>query len=808
MSTRLVVRAAHRSRDAVARCWRDLAGIASLVTMALAYLSPALKDGFSFGGFDFVVPLTSLGAGLYPSSPHNRLNSDVISQMNAWNGFDWRQIHAGTFPLWNDLTLTGMPQFFNFESATLSLPDIASYAAPLRAAFLVAVLVKLLIAGTGVYVFARVVGLRAIASAFAGITFMLSGGFEAWLSWPLSDVVSWLGWIAAFAVLAYRWRSRLRFVVGLAVSVAFSVYGGFPEANAFLALALSLLALSALVVLLCRHRRLSLGGLGRVVGGTVAGVLLSAPLWLPGLQLIHLAHRSTEGGFPGIPARALSLLVVPGYDGLPTKGSTFLLHGWNYYETVSYVGVVALALALVAVVRWWRHPVVMACLVTALSCVLVSYQTHSFHVVQDFLNHHGLASIEWLRYRSLIGFPLGILAGTGLETLLAPRTSRGPLRAFLAAAVLLAGALAVLFVTASSGLASPRLLGLREQSLWWPAGLVVACLACWALLLLAGGARHWRRSRALSGAAVAALFSANAAFLLFSGVGINSYSKAYFPVSAAIARLQATVGDGLVGLDTGVADVQSFTPLGFYPEVNLGYRIAEFAGHDPLLPQAYFSAVSPGGAKGGPGFIEPDISTVSAARRFGVQWLLVRSGLEAPPKAVLVATLAGERLFAVPGSRRFSFAPGVPDKVLSVRHLATSEYDLSLAAPAAGALELRVTDVPGWHATLDGRAVTLSSFDGVMMSLEVPAGAHSLRLWYMPGRFLEGIAGAAAAVVALLGLFGFAAVRRRRRGASSAGSGAGASGVPERFDDGLSLAGELREVRKEAMRDRRIMGIE
>src|ERR1039458_2870898 len=115
--------------------------------------------------------------------------------MVPFNTFDWTAIHHLQFPLWNDLSLLGLNQFLNFQSAVLSLPDLMSYLAPLRFAFLVVVAMKLLIAGTGAYVLCRVLGLRPLASALGGVTFMLSGAFSAWLAWPLSGVVAWLGWI-------------------------------------------------------------------------------------------------------------------------------------------------------------------------------------------------------------------------------------------------------------------------------------------------------------------------------------------------------------------------------------------------------------------------------------------------------------------------------------------------------------------------------------------------------------------------------------------------------------------------------------
>ena len=231
--------------------------------------------------------------------------------MAAWNAYNWRAIHHLQFPLWNDLTLLGVPHFLNFESATLSLPDLVSYLAPLRYAFLVAVVVKLLIAGTGVS--------RAVSSARSAPTLLeprsgdihAVGAFRNWLTWPLSDVLAWLGWLVTLAILAYRRPGRTRYVALLAAATAFFVYGGFPEANVFGAIAVGLVIGLCLLGVWLKHRKLSARGMLRIVAGVVAGIALSAPLWWPGLQVINIAHRQTETGFRGDPASSLDSWSLP-----------------------------------------------------------------------------------------------------------------------------------------------------------------------------------------------------------------------------------------------------------------------------------------------------------------------------------------------------------------------------------------------------------------------------------------------------------------------------------------------------------------
>ena len=742
----------------------DVFGISAIVGFVLAYLSSAVKDGWSFGSFDTVMSFTSLGTGAYPGVPHNALNGDSVTQMVPFNTFDWTAIHHLQFPLWNDLSLLGLNQFLNFQSAVLSLPDVVSYLFPLRFAFLVVVAMKLLIAGTGAYVLCRVLGLRPLASAFGGIVFMLSGAFSAWLAWPLSGVVAWLGWIMALAILAYRWKGKRSYVILLALSVAFCVFAGFPEAYFFVAAALVVFFVVLAVLALIGRRGLSLSGVARVAIGIVAGGVLSAPLWLPGLQVVKGSHRVAASGFAGVDANSLGLLVAPGYYGLPIKGSIWFYPRSDYYETVVYVGVIALVLAGAAVLRWWRHPTVIALVATVVVTMVISYQTKSFHLVSDLLRHSSLDSVPIRRMRTVVGLPVGVLSALGLETLLRARGERRILITYWALSAIVAAFVAVLWYRALRGTLPTTLHQLRLDSLWWPTGLVAACVLAGGLFLLVRKLAHRRSARAAVVAAVAVLFGAETAFLVFSGVGINSYSKSFFPVTPAIAGLKTVVGSGLVGIDTGTPwQSRHVAHAGIFPEANLGYGLAEFAGYDPLIPQAYFMT------RGGAPYVEPDIDAAALARRYGIAWILQPPGLHLapPPGTRYVGSFAGERLYAVPGATRFSLVAkggsGASEPVSSVKHPVTSSWTFTTDASTPSRLIMRVTDYPGWHASIDGRALPLSLYEGLMLEASVPAGRYVIHLWYLPKRLVIATWLALATLAALLAWAAWPLARRRSR---------------------------------------------
>ena len=740
----------------------DVAGVGTLIALALAFLSPAIKDGQSFGGFDLDTSLTPLGSGVY-SVTHAVTNGDAVSQMVAWNDLSWRLIHSGHFPLWNPFSALGMPQFLNFESSVLSLPDLVSYLVPARFAFLVVVFVKLCLASTGAYYFARVLGCRPLSATFAGVTFMFAGAFSSWLTWPLTDVLAWSGWVCAFGLCCVRPTGKYRHIVGLAVAVAFSIYGGFPEANVMLVLAIACLVVVAVLLVAVQRRSISMPGLVRASFGSLLGGLLAAPLWFPGLQVISRSHRTAEGSYVGLPTRSMALLFSQGYYNLPDgPNHLYLLPQFKYYEAVTYVGVIAVVLVVVAIGTSYRRPVVLGLTVALLFSIAMTYQPYGFHPLQSFVNSiPELKLIRFERMRTVTAFLVAILAAVGLEQVLHPLRTLSTRRWFSLGAV--AVAVVVGYLDVNSAL-EPAVRHLRVGALAWPNICVLFCLGVAGYLWIAERAKSGARDVALI---AAALSVTQAGFLFFAGVGIASYSKPFFETTSAIAQLKADVGSSLVGLNGGnVTNVRDFKDVGFYPNVNVGYSVRIFGVHDPMVPSAYFASwpirkAAPN--KFGVGLFVPDIDSVALARRYGVAFVLTKQGGTVPTGMTTVAVVADETLSRVPDSTTFSFLSGARDRVLSATSNGDGAWKLETDGPSSGTLALRVTAEPGFAATIDGRPLRLTGLDDVMFQAQIPPGRHTITLKYLPGRLELGVGAALVALVAMLAAGGVTTVRRRRR---------------------------------------------
>jgi uncharacterized membrane protein YfhO len=96
---------------------------------------------------------------------------------------------------------------------------------------------------------------------------------------------------------------------------------------------------------------------------------------------------------------------------------------------------------------------------------------------------------------------------------------------------------------------------------------------------------------------------------------------------------------------------------------------------------------------------------------------------------------------------------------------------ITTASSTTSMLRIHVTDLPGWHASIDGRPLTLATFAGTMFQARVPAGHHVIALHYWPTTFTAGLGAGAAAAVALVAVPVVGMARRRRRRSDEAQPG-------------------------------------
>jgi hypothetical protein len=576
-----------------------------------------------------------------------------------------------------------------------------------------------------------------------------------YLGWPIASVFSWTGWLLAAAILVIRGERRARYVALFALILALAVYAGQPDA-----LTILLAGFAVFVVVLLGLRLFGVGPPGPVLRplidlalAGVAGLALAAPLLLPGVQVLGKSIRSQGGGALG--GRSAFSYFQIGH---------FLVSGLGgaYLPDSLYLGVIPVVFAITAIGLRRKQPEVITLVVLALVMGALCFVQP---IITLAVSVPGLEAVRWPRAVVLVVLPVAVLGGLGLELLI-----RSPLqqsvRRWIGSGFLLTGVILLGFCLAGGGPLSPADASNRFRGLVWPA--IEAAFGLAVAVGLRFNARRWdqgSRSRTMLGLGVSqwcaiVLLACETAFLVAAGSPLWDSSPSYLPVTSAEVALERAVGSSVVGFGSRQCEL---TPsLGIRPDVNAMLGIQELAAYDPMMPVAYFDSwkAVTGQRPQDAGYKDfstlcPAITTAAIARVYGVGFVLEAKGSHGPTGGVFDKHIGNEALYRIPDSGVATLTPTALAKETSdsvtvpVTHPGPASWKLITHGTTTESLQLRLTDSPGWHATIDGRPLKLTTYQKVMIQAQIPAGTHTVILSYWPGRFTSGIAVALCSVIAL-----------------------------------------------------------
>ena len=443
--------------------WAHALGITCLIVAAGVVFVPVLAHGLSFGTFD----LTSVVGLLQRHGVviHNTQAGDQIDEIMPWTTLAWSQVHHGQLPLWNPYSALGTPLAFNFQSGTFGLQALIGYLFPVRLAYTAQVVLTVLVAGTGAYVFGRCMRMSIVACVFTGIVFELSGPVIGWLGWPNAAVLSFAGWWFAAALLVVRGEHRARDIAFYAVIMALAVYAG--QIGIFTPLAMAL-GLFAITLLQQRARLLSSSGpalrsAADLLIATIAGAALAAPLLLPGVQLGEGSVANLAFQDVALPPGVLTHALFSSFNGLPVHGSqTFGLSNSFYNETVLYVGVIPVVFGVAALMLLRRRPEVVALAVVVLGMFALAF----IGPVVSFMNRMPLVGhVLWHRSLLPMAFALAVLGGVGVDLLIKAPQSKA-VRTALGCGFLTVAALLIALWIFARGHLSPLDASIRQGALY------------------------------------------------------------------------------------------------------------------------------------------------------------------------------------------------------------------------------------------------------------------------------------------------------------------------------------------------------
>src|SRR2546428_3099661 len=159
----------------LARRHPDAVAVIALTLLPCVIFAPAVWPGRVPPPADILMPFppwASLAPGLLAANP---LQSDVAFMFDPWLIYAGRAVASGHFPLWNPYAFAGAPFFANPQTALLFPLTWLAYVLPATLAITLIMVLKLSVAGVGLYAFLRLLAVRPLISAVGGVSFMLHG---------------------------------------------------------------------------------------------------------------------------------------------------------------------------------------------------------------------------------------------------------------------------------------------------------------------------------------------------------------------------------------------------------------------------------------------------------------------------------------------------------------------------------------------------------------------------------------------------------------------------------------------------------
>src|SRR5262245_52084661 len=397
---------------ALVRRHPDRAACIVLVILPLVWFAPALRPGHTLSPLDNLfttAPWRAIAPG--PVQPAPALG-DVTQVFHPWTLWAAREVRAGRVPLWNPYSYAGAPFYSNPQTACVFPLTWLTWILLSTLALTVPSLLKVIVAGLGMYWFLRVLDLQVIAAFIGATGFMFSTTLIAWLPWTFASTIALLPLLFGL-VDRLRARGDRRLVAALALVVALDAVAGYPQA------ALQALAVTAAWMLArVPWDTGALPFLARVGAGAGLGAALTAVQALPALDYIRestvYAFRSTWTPPLAVPPRALVTVLMPYFFG--TEERTWSI--WQFNITSTYAGLVPLmALPLAALA--FRRPLTVFFAGLAIVVGLMHYGA-----LAAIAPAQVIAFGSNLRLMPILIFALATLGALGLDVV--ARAAAGP----------------------------------------------------------------------------------------------------------------------------------------------------------------------------------------------------------------------------------------------------------------------------------------------------------------------------------------------------------------------------------------------
>lgn len=630
-------------------------------------------------------------------NPHAR---DVIFQIDPWLVLVREELRAGRLPLWNPFQSAGAPLWANGQSAPLFPLHLLVVALPLEIGLILLPWCRVVIAGLGVVLLARSLGLPLRSAVLAAVGWSLGGRMAAFLLYPMANALALLPW--TWWAIERLARRRPHGVVVLAIVTGLQFLGGHPETVVHGAAAGALLLLA---------RPAGWRQLPHALGGWALGAALAAVQVVPLLAFLPQTarwHSAGDGAALQLAevGRVLTRMLHPGSLGDAAAGTW--IGPFNDVATAGYLGLLIVPLGLIGLAGLRQ-----AGAVPRLGAVLAVTFAVGFSLPGVHQLHHLVPVVgRGLAHSSVPSFHLALclLAAFGLERWLAG--SRRP-AVFAAVATLAAVSSTVVFlrddwhvvgVDPAIGLLALTLAAVALAAL--PPKARARHAMGWATLVVVATVvdLSWRHGHTLGWGRLAELYPQTPATIALERVAGADYRVAGLgetlrPNGASVLRLRDVRGDDTLELTSFDLLSERFAP----PHPTFFTPIENW--DDPALDALAVAAV-----------IGPPLAEAPSA-----SWELLHDGADA-------------RVWRRPGAHPLVRLDGNLGRI-EVLTATPGHWRVAVDTPGPTRLVVAEMAAAGWSAT----PRPLVSEPHGLLAVDVTAGQSVVELRYRPSGLLFGV---------------------------------------------------------------------
>ncbi|CAN5567140.1 hypothetical protein BH24CHL1_BH24CHL1_01220 [soil metagenome] len=676
-----------------------------------------------------------------------RGGGDLVSFFYPIHSFAASEVSAGRLPFWNQHLFSGAPHLANFQTATLSPPNLIAYllSDPFSYATMERLaLVHFLIASVGVYWLARSIGVARPAAVLSGAIFAYSGFMVAHLGhYSMLSTAAWAPWIFAAIVGTVRFGSWASALGGTLV-LAIAVLGGHQP--------ILLMTLTAAVAIAVFElwRSLSyphpsawtgfrqdwrlIGGVARLVFMAIVALWLTAPALGPSFAMLRYTVRSglsyeAASEFAVQPVALLHLILPTVFGSNPTDY-------WGPFsntEMWGYAGMLAMGLAVFGLLVWPSRTRAFWAVIATVSILFL---------LGPFASLHGWAYAFVPGYDQMRGagraymffdLAVALLAGFGLSALIRRREHWFPRQAELAhRAVNVLAVMLVIVVGFVIPLFAAQVLGTNDPGNRPVIALDnVMLLALW--LLLGLGVMYAVARGTLAGCALVVAVSVVVLLDIFHATA--PFNPTTEPILAGFQHEEAVIFLREQYDEDGPFRIETSTPL-WQPNLALVAGLDDIGGlFDPLALAGYQSYLVQARTD----------RQADAYRNLNVRFIVSDTETESPGAGFSEALTAagGLIIWEADEWKPRAWIEGSDVELVVTIH---EPGRLTVGIPAdvgPGMLIVSHVNYPGWTAEVNERRQAITPYNSDLQAIELDQGGMTIEFSFRPERWTLWLAVAA-----------------------------------------------------------------